>query len=249
MPLPIVYPKRKKWYNQESGTRKKRFSPDDASDSMVVNIDDYIKLNRRKFYLIDDFDQGVFDELSVAMKKVQFVMAKECTIKLRELIEERAYVEYNSGRDSVWYNRSFQFPTAFDVFVYIKPNRLDYRINFYYESLYTSPAVHRISRISVGEESEDVNVYKELMARYLSIYGVDTRKDLPDILNTPVTTYESKRITDKRRRKKTRLWYGGSHTVVKTGKRQGRWYEAFDKWFRTEGYERFKELCKMYHII
>jgi hypothetical protein len=84
-----------------------------------------------------------------------------------------------------------------------------------------------------------------------SLTGKDMRKEMPDILNTPVTIYKNidyeDQIYTRKKKKEYKFRIGVRNSVV--GKRQGRWYEAFDKWFRTEGYAYFKRLCEERGLI
>jgi hypothetical protein len=85
MPLPIVHPTRKKWYYVQGNVKR---------NDIPENWNDFIKLNRRKFYLIDDFDKDFFDKLGKYWKEIGLEMTKYCTAQLQEEIKKRAYVEY-----------------------------------------------------------------------------------------------------------------------------------------------------------
>lgn len=227
MPLPTVYPTRKKWY-PVAGVVKQ--------DSIDQHWNDYIKLNRRKFYIIDDFDKDFFDRLGSHWKEIGVEMSKYCTAKLRELIKERAYVSYASHSFlGAWYERTLSFPNVFRTYVRLENNRLTFRVEFFYERLLMS----------------DYDVERDQpLGAHTSLSGKDMRKDMPDILNTPVIIYKNldfeSQVGVSRKKRKYRFSMLNKTAV---GKREGRWYEVFDKWFRTEGYDYFKKLCKERGLI
>lgn len=269
MPLPIVRPRRKHWYNVKSGKGKGYISnafdyklgyeeslqnvTNFENPEISSNVSEYIKINRRKYHLISDFDEDFFNDYEDILNNICYQLSLEATEVLQDFIYDKAYVEYTTDSGySQWYHRTYDFPTAFNVYIYPTAHTLAYQIAFFYDTLTPAKGIRRKTKINVGLEGSELkeyNVYRNLMPRYLSIYGIDKRKDLPDILNTPVTVYHSELIRDRRKRK--RIWTGSANIYYqrKVGRREGRWYESFDKWFRTEGYIRFLKLCKEEELI
>ena len=109
MPLPVVIPKRKKWYEKRADeVRSKRFVIGDADNNiskknkiiMENNIDDFLKLQRWKYYKDDDFKfirDGFLNEYKKKLTYISAVLSYQATLKLREYIEDRAYVLYTAG--------------------------------------------------------------------------------------------------------------------------------------------------------
>ena len=240
MPLPKVHPKRKKWYVVDASQKKSgrlswknRINPVKVEInlpkkySIEKNVDDFFRVRRWKFFKEDEdfgFVDGFMSDYKRSLAKIQQTMVYESTLKLTEIMEKRAYVEYVEKETNLntWYLRTYFFPSAFDVFIYIRDNRLVYEIHYFYEYL-------RPKNIFMGYDGA------AYLPRYKSLYGADIRDDLPDILNTPITLYTNR--YDARFKKKSRK------VSAKAGRRKGRFFEVFDNWFRTEGYQRFLELC------
>lgn len=218
MPLPIVYPKRKKWYEKTAGAR---WEIDEKT--LKKNTEDFLQIKRWKFFKEFEFTEGFLDYFKNDLMAIQRWASYNCTRKLKELVEKRRYVMYTREGNSTgtfYYDRDGRFPTVFNVFVFIKDNRLVYKIHYFYQDL-------KIRRWNRREES---------LPRYLSLYGIDKRDDLPDILNTPVTLYHNS--DDLRFKYRTRRF------KRKVGKREGRYFEVFDNWFRTEMYNYFLKKCE-----
>lgn len=218
MPLPIVYPKRKKWYEKTAGGK---WEIDEKK--LKKNTEDFLQIKRWKFFKEFEFTEDFFEEYEKKIINVQRYYSYNCTRKLKELAEQRRYVKYTregNSTGSFYYDRDGRFPTVFNVFVFIKNNRLVYKIHYFYQDL-------KIRRWNRREES---------LPRYLSLYGVDKRDDLPDILNTPVTLYHN---SDDLRFK-----HGTRRFERKVGKREGRYFEVFDNWFRTFVYNDFLKKCE-----
>ena len=225
MPLPIVYPKRRNWYEKEAGGA--RWNLD--TEKLEKNLDDFLQIKRWKFYREFQFVEDFINNYKKQLGYIQRTLSLECTQKLQELVEERAYVQYIEGKGEEWYDRSYMFPTSFQVGIFIKNSRLMYTIKYFYNDL----------EPELGEQL--YGSHDRTLPRYLSLYGVDVRDDLPDILNTPVTMYESD--YDARFKKKVR------RVLRKTGRREGRYFQVFDNWFRTELYDEFLRLCKEQGLI
>ena len=78
----------------------------------------------------------------------------------------------------------------------------------------------------------------ELPPHISVVDGSDVRQRLPDILNTPIKYYYYESYDRKKR-------VSRYHRAV----RKGRWYETFDKWFRTYGEQLFLKLCRERGLI
>ena len=183
MPLPIVYPKRKKWYEKTAGAR---WEIDEKK--LKKNTEDFLQIKRWKFFKEFEFTEDFFEEYEKKIINVQRYYSYNCTRKLKELAEKRRYVKYTregNSKGSFYYDRDGRFPTVFNVFVFIKNNRLVYKIHYFY---------------------------------------------------TPVTLYHN---SDDLRFK-----YGTRRFERKVGKREGRYFEVFDNWFRTFVYNDFLKKCE-----
>ncbi len=225
MPLPIVHPKKYRFGRE--------FKRKDTSE--------YIKLLKYRFNKINDFDEYFLEDWGEKLAEIIDELSTMANDKLRDLIEERAYVENMS---EIYYKRTDQFPDAFEVDVYIdeKFGHLHADIIFYYDYLDTREYGYTQGRL--GEESAHLIERKTRgLPSYKSVVdGRDMRRKMPDILNTPIKytwvkplSYKDKKNGSKRTR----------HKAV----RKGRWYQEFDKWFRGEGEAQFLKMCRERGII
>lgn len=226
MPLPIVYPKRRNWYEREAGGARWNLK----TKQLEKNVDDFLQIKRWKFYKEFDFMDDFLNDYKKELIRIRNILSLECTQKLQELAKERAYVKYTEQNTSEWYERSNNFSSSFEVGVFIKDNRLKYTIRYFYNDLIAD----------WGEQLYDS--VDRTLPRHLSVVtGEDIRDILPDILNVPLTLYESS--WDRRYKKKTR------RVLRKAGKREGRFFQVFDNWFRDELYDKFINLCKERGLI
>lgn len=222
MPLPIVHPKKYRF-----GREFKR-----------KDVSEYIKLFKFRFNKFPEFDEYFVEDWAEELKEVVDVLTVKANNKLNELIIERAYAENASG---VYYERTEMFPDAFEVDIYVddKSGNLHADIIFYYDYL-DDREYGYVSGKTDTESAYLINGARKGLPSYKSVVdGRDMRKKMPDILNTPVT-YDYY------------LWYksgGKKRSKHYMAIRKGRWYEEFDKWFRTEGEAEFLDLCKKHGII
>ena len=169
------------------------------------NIDDFLQIKRWKFYKEFDFMDDFLNDYKKELIRISNTLSLECTQKLQELAKERAYVKYTEQNTSEWYERSNNFSSSFEVGIFIKDNRLKYTIRYFYNDLIAD----------WGEQLYDS--VDRTLPRHLSVVtGEDIRDILPDILNVPLTLYESS--WDRRYKKKTRrvLRKAGNVVILNT---------------------------------
>lgn len=183
---------------------------------------DNIRLLRYRYNKINDFDEYFVEDYEEELEEICDILSECATDNLQRLIKERAYADSISPS----YVRTDTFPDAFEVevSVSVRTGALHFDIIFYYDYL--------------QDYAVDDSSGWELPPHISVVDGSDVRQRLPDILNTPIEYYYYESYDRKKRVPRY-------HRAV----RKGRWYETFDKWFRTYGEQLFLKLCRERGLI
>jgi hypothetical protein len=138
---------------------------------------------------------------------------------LRRIVAQMAYVQYTTGED--------------DQVSYIPTLEFPESLNVIVSVGIDSGALHfdiEFNYRDLSVESYD----HDFLPAHASIEGRDVREDMADILNTPITYYD---------------WDYKHENLRPRGERKGRWYEMFDRWFRSYGEQLFLKLCRERGLI
>ena len=219
MPLPIVRPKKHIFYRD--------WKRKDTSEN--------ITLLRYRYNKISDFDEYFVEDYEEELEEICDIVAEKANKELTRLISERAYVSYTSP----YYIRTEEFPDAFevDVSVSMKTGALHFDLIFYFDYLQSYSFK---DDIETGKYVSDEGSFSWSLPAHKSLDGQDMRQRLPDILNTPADYLVVNDVNTTGKTKKT---------TYKKMIRKGRWYETFDKWFRSEGEQLFLKLCRERGLI